>query len=42
MVAQVLRNKNRKGIVVNTVISNFRKHLPGQQLEEVKGAHEQR
>lgn len=42
MVAQVLRNKNRKGIVVNTVISDFKKHLPGLQLEEIKGNREQR
>lgn len=42
LVPQVLRNKNRKGIVVNTVISDFRKYLPGLQLEEIKGTHEQR
>ena len=42
LVPQVLRNKNRKGLVVNTVISDFRKHLPGLQLEEIKGTHEQR
>lgn len=41
LVPQVLRNKNRKGIVVNTVISDFRKHPPGLQLEEIKGTHEQ-